>query len=238
MIASLLGVAMGDLRGRTKSVRADWQALLPVEMDRLFDSTRSDLRISTAMINVILNEALGLCAQGEIGLSREQAQVFAELFDRLASNLRVILLALKGRGTHFVTLPIVTALDPDNFRGEEARKISRTNHFLATLIFHGRTRFFHKLYALREIIEDLQEEVRESVAGIDPKSQLSANAAWKKLEVLGYDLHTCTSEVTILMKSFLLLLAGAQLADFQRDLTVNVPVLPLIRPRRGVLFRR
>ena len=39
------------------------------------------------------------------------------------------------------------------------------NNLLAKVVFGSRTRFFHKLHSLGEIIEDLQKETRAIVDG-------------------------------------------------------------------------
>jgi hypothetical protein len=206
--------------------------MLPAGMDRLFDSTRCELEASNAIVNVTLDEALCLCRQGDIGLSFEQAVVFGGLFDRLALRLRMILSAVKERGAHFPILPRVTALVPGNFRGAKSQKISRTNSLLANVVFHARTRFFHKLYGLSEITEELQEGVREVIDEFDPHSLPATNEAWQRLEVFAYDLNTCTSEVTVVLKSFLHALPDAELAGFQQELTAQVRIQAIVHAGR------
>lgn len=66
---------------RTASVQEDWVAWLPEEKDRLFDSTLSELDISYGILSVTLNDAFNLCRQGKLAPAREQAGIFAELFD-------------------------------------------------------------------------------------------------------------------------------------------------------------
>jgi hypothetical protein len=206
--------------------------MLPDGMDRLFDSTRCELESSNLIMSVTLDEALCLCKHGEIGLSLEQAHIFAELFDRLALRLRIILSAVKERGTHFPILPRVTALVPGNFRGTKAQRISRTNTLLANVVFHARTRFFHKLYGLSEITEELQTAVREVIEEFDPESLPATNEAWQKLEVLAYDLNTCTSEVTVILKSFLRALPNLELAGFQKELSAQARIQAVVQAGR------
>lgn len=226
------GPVMGVSRGRSESVRKDWFTALPAGMDRLFDTTRWELESSNTIMSVTLDEALCLCQQGEIELSLEQAAVFSGLFDRVALRLRIILMAVKQRGTRFPVLPQVTALAPGNFRGAKAQRISRTNNLLANVVFHARTRFFHKIYGLGEITEDLLVGVREIVEGIDPQDLLATNEAWQKLEVLAYDLNTCTSEVTVVLKSFLHTLPDEELNGFQQELTAQVRRQAVIHANR------
>jgi len=154
---------MGDFRAkragqRSRTVREDWFAWLPEEMDELFGATRSELECSNGILSVALDEALALCEQEQFTVAKERVIVFAGLFDRLAMRLWLVIRTIEEHGSHFGTLPNVTALDSENFRGTTAQRISFMDNLLAKIVFRGRTRFFHKLHALREIIEELQKE--------------------------------------------------------------------------------
>jgi hypothetical protein len=96
------------------------------------------------------------------------------------------------------------------------------NSLLAKVVFRERTRFFHKLYSLDEIVEDLQKEARAILEGISEGASQFPDRAWQVLEVLGYDLNTCMGETTILLKSFFCVLPPEELGAFQERL-VNAP---------------
>jgi hypothetical protein len=234
---------MGALRARRVgqhiySVREDWSAWLPNEMDQLFDATRNELECANAILSVTLDEALAQCEQSECALGTEQATVFADLFDRLASRLRMVIYTIENHGSQIGTLPNVTPLASANFRGSTSQRISRMSSLLAKVVFRSRTRFFHKLQSLREIIEELQEQVREIVEEGSSSGVLFPGRAWQELEVRGYDLHTCTSETTVILKSFFCVLPGEELDSFRQKLSASAPGMLIARPGLTEPFQR
>ena len=99
------------------------------------------------------------------------------------------------------------------------------NNLLARVVFRERTRFFHKLQSLGEIIEDLQKEARAILAGISEGASRFPDRAWQLLEVLGYDLNTCMGETTIILKSFFCALPAEELETFRARLVNLSPSL-------------
>ena len=217
---------------RSRTVREDWFAWLPEEMEQLFGATRSELECSNRILSVALDEALGHCAQEQFTIAKERVTAFAGLFDRLAIRLRLVIRTIEEHGSHFRTLPNVTALASENFRGTTAQRISFMDNVLAKVVFRGRTRFFHKLHALREIIEELQKETRVIVEDVSEGEPESPARAWKELEVLGYDLNTCMGETTIILKSFFCALPAEELETFRQRLLMQVPTILAVSPRR------
>jgi hypothetical protein len=228
---------MGELRARRASqryrtVREDWSAWLPDEMDQLFGATRTELESSNGILSVVLDEALSLCEREQFTIANERVTAFAELFDRLAVRLRVVIRTIEEHGSHFGTLPNVTPLASENFRGTTAQRISLMDSLLAKVVFRGRTRFFHKLNALKEIIEELQKETRIIVEDVADGAPVFPNRAWRELEVLGYDLNTCMGETTVVLKSFFCALPSEELEAFRLKLVMQVPAILTVRPRR------
>jgi hypothetical protein len=224
------GRAVGPLgaksaRQRSRTVREDWFAWLPAEMDQLFGATRTELENSNVILSVALDEAIALSEQEQFTLAQERALAFAELFDRLAIRLRVVIHTIEEHGSHFGTLPNVTALAAANFRGTTAQKIAFKDNLLARILFAGRSRFFHKLHALGEIIEELQDEARTIVRDVSDGAQVFPDQAWRELEVLGYDLNTCMGETTVVLKSFFCALPVEELEAFRLKLVMQVPDL-------------
>ncbi len=210
-----MGVTRAKRAGqRSRTVREDWFAWLPSEMDQLFDATRNELECSNVILSVALNEALALCEQGEFDRAKESATVFADLFDRLAVPLSSVIRTIKEHGSHFGTLPNVSPLVSSNFRGATAQRISRMSGLLAKVVFRGRTRFFHKLDSLGEIIDELQKETRSTATDVTDGSPAVTDRAWQELEVLGYDLNTCMGETTVILKSFFCALPADELEAF------------------------
>jgi hypothetical protein len=206
---------------RSRTVREDWFAWIPNEMDQLFDATRHELESSNYILSISLDEALSLCKEGQFDSAKERSIIIAGLFDRLAVRVGHVIRTIKDHGSHFGTLPNVKPLSPSNFRGATAQRVSLMNNLLAKVVFRERTRFFHKLYSLDEIVEDLQKEVREIVDAISEGTSQLKDRAWQQLEVLGYDLSTCMGETTVILKSFFCALPPEELETF-RDKLVNV----------------
>ena len=199
----VLGVARAKrVVQRSRSVYEDWFAWIPNEMDQLFDATRHELESSNFILSISLDETLSLCKGGKFDSARERAIVIAGLFDRLAVRVGHVIRTIKDHGSHFGTLPNVKPLSPSNFRGATAQRVAIMNNLLAKVVFRERTRFFHKLHSLGEIIEDLQIEAGAIIAGISDGDSQSPDRAWQQMEVLGYDLNTCMGETTIILKSF------------------------------------
>jgi hypothetical protein len=221
------------VRQRSRSVREDWFAWLPNEMDRLFDATRGELESSNIILNVTLDEALALCERGETERAREYCEVFVDLFDRLAQDLSLVVHTIKEHGSHFGTLPNVSPLSSSNFRGTTAQRISTMSALLAKALFSSRTRFFHKLNSLEEIIRDLQKETRSIVVKAEQDSASFTERAWREMEIRGYDLNTCLGETTVVLKSFFCALPQEELEPFRQRLVALVPALLAADARPG-----
>lgn len=222
----LLGVTRVKRAGqRTRTVHEDWFAWIPDEMEQLFDATRTDLESSNVILSISLDEALSLCKRGQFDSAREQAIVISGLFNRVAVRVCHVIRTIKNHGSHFGTLPNVTPLSPSNFRGATAQRISLMDSLLAKVLFRERTRFFHKLYSLDEIIEGLQREVRALLADISEGAAGFPDRAWQLLEVLGYDLNTCMGETTVILKSFFCALPPEELETFRQKLVNPGPNL-------------
>src|SRR6266478_9807448 len=106
---------MGDFRAkragqRSRTVREDWFAWLPEEMDELFGATRSELESFNGILSVALDEALALCEQEHFTVAKERVAAFGGLFDRLAIRLRFVIRTIEEHGSHFGTIPNVVAL--------------------------------------------------------------------------------------------------------------------------------
>jgi hypothetical protein len=211
---------------RSRTVREDWSAWIPNEMDQLFDATRHELESSNFILSISLDEALSLCKRGQFDSAKERVIIIAGLFDRLAVRVGHVIRTIRDHGVHFGTLPNVKPLSASNFRGAAAQRVAIMNNLLARVIFRERTRFFHKLQSLGEIIEDLQTEARAILGGIADGASKLPDQAFQLLEVLGYDLNTCMGETTILLKSFFCALPPEELETFRQKLVNLVPSPP------------
>jgi hypothetical protein len=225
-------VANRGLR-RTASVQEDWVAWLPEEKDRLFDATLSELELSYGILSVTLDDAFNLCHLGKLSPAREQARVFAELFERMAGRLRGTLRSLYEHSREFGTFPNTAPLRPRFFRSERAQQVARSNNLLALVRFRARTRFFRKLGALEEIVAGLQREARETAGDIAEGIAVSWRKQWTRLEVLDYDLNTSLRETTIVLKSFLCALPIEELPAFRQRVASLTPKPSLNQNRRA-----
>lgn len=223
---------------RSRTVREDWFAWIPNEMDDLFGATRNELELSNVLLSITLDEALSLCKGHQLELAREREVVFAGLFDRLAVRLCHVIRTIRDHGSSFGTLPNVSPLAPGNFRGATAQRISFMSNMLAKVLFHQRTRFFHKLYSLNEVIEELQDEAKLILSDMSEGTSAALNRAWQELEVLCYDLNTCMGETTVILKSFFCALPADELEAFRQKLVSFVPALRTPGPRLAQAFHR
>jgi hypothetical protein len=208
---------------RTASVQEDWVAWLPEEKDRLFDATLNELEISYGILSVTLDDAFTFCGLGKLVPAREQARIFAALFDRLAGRVRGILRSLYEHSRQFGTFPNTAPLRPRFFRSERAQQVARSNNLLALVRFRARTRFFRKLGALEEIVAGLQREARETAQDITEGIAVSWRKQWTRLEVLDYDLNTSLRETTIVLKSFFCVLPTEELPAFRQRVVSLTP---------------
>lgn len=221
---------MGETRAkragqRTRSVTEDWLAWIPHDMGQLFDATRKELETSNFIVSVTIDEALQLSKDGRPDTANDRVVVFAGLFDRLAVRVLHVIRTIREHAAHFGTLPNVEPLSSANFRGATAQKVSRTNSVLAKVVFGQRSRFFHKLYSIDEIVGGLQKEMHAVVADVSSEDLNFQGQTWQLLEVLGYDICSCMGETTILLKSFFCALPAEELGAFREKLVGRDPSL-------------
>jgi hypothetical protein len=145
--------------------------------------------------------------------AREYATVFAELLDRLAGRLQGVLWAMEEHGRHYGTLPNVEPLAAENFRGVTPQRIARTDTLLANVLFHGRTRFFHKLHSLIDALDGIQKESSAAAEALAQNGMATLERECRALEVLDYDLNTCLRETIIVF----LRVAGRRSRSFPRE---------------------
>jgi len=212
---------------RTATVQEDWSAWLPEAKDRLFAYSHQELEVSYLILSVTLDDAITLCKQGMWLPAREQSDIFADLFDRMAGSLRGVLRALYEHGRDFGTLPNVAPLRAGFFRSERAQQIARTNNLLSFLVLRARKRFFRKLGALEQMVADLNKETHNVAGKMASETPVGMSKRWKRLEILHYDLNTCLCETTVMLKSFFCVLPADELKQFRARLLFLVPAIAL-----------
>jgi hypothetical protein len=239
------GVAVGGKFGTKKrpssrTVRDDWYAWIPNEMDELFSATRSELESSNVILSISIDEALSYCEQGEYERAGHGVEVSTDLFNRLCGSLTGVLRTIREHASSFGTLPNVSPLSASNFRGPSAQRIALMSSMLSRVVFNGRTRFFHKLDSLGDILSDLQKEAHKAVNQARRQEVDGSDTTWKELEILSYDLASCMAEATVVLKSFFCALPIEELEPFRSKLVnqlpallANAPGLPGLRKKAG-----
>jgi hypothetical protein len=214
---------MEDSRGargvqRSLGVREDWLAWLPEEKDRFFSSIHSELETSYVISSISLNDVLTLSREGRLPPAGEQAAMVVTLFDGPARQLQGLLRALGEHGRHFGTVPLVIPLRPGFFRSAAAQRTARANHLVSRVLFSARARFFRKVRALLQIVAGLQRETR----ALARATTLQTALGWDRLEEMHYDLNTCLRETTVVLKSFLCILPGPEMPQFEARLIARM----------------
>lgn len=217
-------------------------AWLPADKDEVFSKVVEGLESLYSMLSISLNEAFTLRRETALGHARKQVEIAAELFARLAGQLGSALTTLEEHSKHFGTLPNAVPLDPQYFRGEIAQRFAKRSSLLGRVLLSSRSRYFHKLEVLTEMVAALQTEFRRISEEVVEGSSVQPGTDWGELEVLHYDVNTCLRETTILCKSFLCALPNGEVKTFRRRLEAcqllprpeRIP--PLLRPRRATLL--
>lgn len=219
------------LLDRTASVQEQWVAWLPEEKERVYTAALKELEVSYVILSVSLDDGFALCKQGKLQAAREQAVVFAALYDRLAERLRIVVRSVGEHGRQFGTHSRVAPLRLDWFRSETARQMVRHHRLAARFRMGVPSHFFHKLKTLDETMGSLQKEARQVSDEIADGTTLRWRTRWGQLEMLHDDLNTCLRELTVVLKSFFCMLPLEQLAAFDKRLRSLNPA-PVAGSRR------
>jgi len=205
-----------------KRVSADWRARLPEPHQQVFDLAVAALDCCYTMFSVTLNDAINLHSNGSLVGAQESAGVAAQLLGRMAGRLRGTMRALEEQGRHLSSLPEVLPLDAANFRSDHARRLADWNSLLHRVLLNSRSRFFHKVSVLDDLVQLLAREFHEAATEIAEGASVRPAARWAALDALHYDLNTCQQETIVVSKSFLLYLPPEQVEGFARRLAETV----------------
>jgi len=219
----------GGPSGR-RSVKQDWIAALPREKSVLFDSIVRRWESEYAMMSIALDEALCLRTRSNLVNARMQALVASDLLSRLAGMLIIACEAVSDRARCFPNLPVVEPLKADFFRGETAQSAASWNGLLHHVLFGDRSRFFHKLRILRDTVQRLSDEFRQTAMDLTEGSSTDPSLLWDSLDSLHYDFNTCLRESEVVLKGFLHAIPNNQIAAFAEAIN-NPPPSKRIRVR-------
>jgi hypothetical protein len=207
-----------------RSVRDDWAAWLPTEKGRVFDGITGRWDTTYAMVGVSLNEAITLRGQAKLVRARLFVGNSAVLLERLAAELVSVLRIVEEHGRHFGTLTLVEPLNPDNFQGETAKRLATRNSLFHHFLLGERSRFFQKLRALSETVEELTAEFYKAAEDIAEGTTIQPMPCWESLVSLHYDLNTCVQESRIVLKSFLHAIPEKELDRIRTKIGPRPPV--------------
>ncbi|MGH9704353.1 MAG: hypothetical protein ACRD4K_13345 [Candidatus Acidiferrales bacterium] len=219
---------------RRKSVKEDWILWLPPEKMKTFQWAIHPCETAYAMLSITLNEALSMQAQGS--LVRANLLIFntEELLDRMTNPLLALLAGMNSHGRHFGTLSSVAALNPEFYRSETAQRAATWNALLSHVLLNDRSRLFHKLCALSNIVEELAGKYHDAAGQIIESSASEEEQPWATVEILHYDLNTCLREAIVILKCFLQALPESELAALRIEFAKPVPK-PVRHARPGIL---
>lgn len=214
-----------------RSVSEDWITVLPREKSELFDIVVGRWECAYAMMSVALDDALSLRSRGELVCARQQVSVAGDLMESLAASLTSFCGTLQQRARSISDLPAVKPLNSSFFRGNTAQSAASWNEIIHHVLFRGRSRFFHKLRILSEMLRELEHEFREAAGDIAKGMDTQPIESWLKLDDLHYDFNTCLRETEVVLKSFLRALPTDQLPGLARELDAVPPAKLRAKPR-------
>lgn len=159
------------------------------------------------MMSVGLDEAIRLRHSGLLVRARAQAEVTVSLTVRMSHMMVSTLDALAEQGDLLAEepgfRPQVAPLNPDFFRHPRGRRCAQLHFAMHSLLWNTRSRFMHKLRALRAAVEHLTTRFRERALDIAQGTCTRPRESWIELDQLHFDLNTCLREVIVLLKSTL-----------------------------------
>lgn len=203
---------------RSGSVSDDWRSWLREPQDLVFRWTGGELEAGYTMLSVTLNEAIALRQEGALRKARQEASCCGELVGRFAMPLAGTLRALEGHARHYGTIPNTAPLVPANFRFSRSQRVAWMHALLCRVLFSDRSQFFHKLHALKELVEELAGHFREVALELTDGTATDPALLWESLDDLHYDLNTCLRETLVILKSFLRVLPEEEVDTFRQSL--------------------
>ena len=207
---------MGTLPKR--SILSAWFARLPEEKAAVYDSYAAELESGFSLLSITLDEGLHLKDLGHLRGAREAAGLCRELAQRHAELLGSVLLVMERESRHLSVLPDALPYEVESFRTASARSSCFWNGLLHRVLFSARTRWFHKLHSLLEILEQVSREFQQTAADLSCACSLSPHGEWESLEKLHDDWNTCLREAVVLFKCLVDTAAPNELEGLRREL--------------------
>jgi hypothetical protein len=203
---------------RKPSILSTWLERLSAEKAAVYGPSARELEAGYALLSMALDDGLQRQEAGDLGGARSSASLCGELAERHAVLLIGALGTMQRRSRHFGKLPQVTPLDEDTFRTEAARSSCFWNGLLHRVLFSARSRWFHKLNALEEILDEVRVDFLATAREIADGISVSPLADWERLERTHDDWNTCLRETVVLLKCLVTTLAPGEVEELRREL--------------------
>lgn len=209
---------------RRRSVKEDWISWLPPKKLKMFQALIVPCETAYNILSITLNEAISLQGQGSLVRANLMLLNSQHLLDRMTAPLLALIAGMNCHGRHFGTLSSVAALNPEFYRSDTGQRAASWNALLSHVLLNDRSRLFHKLCALSNIVEELAGEYHESAGRIVEAPLIKAEESWQNVEILHYDLNTCLREAIVVLKSFLCAMPETELGALEIEFARPVPI--------------
>lgn len=207
---------MGTLPKR--SILSAWFGRLPEEKAAVYNACAVELESGFNLLGITLNEGLRLKDLGYLRKAREMAALCQELAERHGRLLESVLRVVERESRHVVRLPDALPFEADSFRSPAARSSCFWNGLLHRVLFSSRTRWFHKLHSLQEILGEIAQTFRQTAEEVACGFSVTPLEGWETLETLHDDWNTCLRETVVLFKCLLDTAAPQELEGLRNEL--------------------
>jgi hypothetical protein len=203
---------------RKPSILSAWLARLSAEKAAVYEPSARELEAGYDLLSIVLDDGLQRQESGDWRGARTLVGLCGELAERHAVLLCGALGTMERRSRHFGKLPEVTPLDQETFRTDAARSSCFWNGLLHRVLFSARSRWFHKLRTLGEILDEVRAGFLRAAREIADGVSVSPVAEWESLERTHDDWNTCLRETVVLLKCLLTTLAPGEVEELRREL--------------------
>jgi hypothetical protein len=167
------------------------------------------------MLSVSLDEAIELHNGGLLPKSCQVVCIMPTLCGRLVSSLFAVLHTMGEHAKHYGTVPNAAPLDAANFRGSREQRSAKLNSLVSRVLLTQRSQFLHKIRALEEMVEQLQQVFRSAAEELAEGISTDSGLHWQTLDSTHFDLNTCLRETIVILKSFFVVLPDDEIQAFE-----------------------
>jgi hypothetical protein len=201
-----------------RSILSVWFTRLPEEKAAVYDACAAELESGFSLMSIALSDGLRFTELGHLRSARESAALCRELAERHARLLEKVLWVLDLESRHLATVPDALSFELDSFRTAAARSSCFWYGLFHRVLFSARTRWFHKLHSLQEILGDVSRAFVRTAEEISCGFSLAPLSEWEALEELHDDWNTCLRETVIVFKCLVDTATPRELEGLRREL--------------------